>query len=197
MKKCKLIIPDAGPLNSFCAAKALDLLLLPNLPIVIVDAVYDEVTSDVSFPKDREIKDFIYKHLGTKIFIEETFIGQMAREKRAAGTFKTGEDIGEQAVVGFLSSKIKRYVEDEQPYVLLYEDCDLLKIPKPDFVHMVSTVAFLRRLEEAHLIPSADEVIFAMEHPKSAEVKGRILNDLPDGTEIEAEGGSYFCPSPK
>jgi hypothetical protein len=196
VNRCKLIIPDAGPLNSFYVADALDLLLLPRLQIVIVDAVYDEVTSDLSYPKDRGIKDFVDRHLGTEIIIEETFIGKIAREMREKGTFETKENIGEQAIVGFMSSTIKKYVSDGQPYVLLYEDSDILRMPKPDFAHLVSTVAFLRRLEGAGLIVSADDVIYAMEHPRFHGVKGRVLNDQPDGTEIEAQGGSGFCPSP-
>ena len=59
MKRCVLVIPDAGPLNSLWVADRLDLLLRLEMPIVVVDAVYDEVTGDPAYPKDAEVKAFI------------------------------------------------------------------------------------------------------------------------------------------
>ena len=40
-------------------ADRLDLPLALDMRIVIVDAVYDELTSDISCPEDSEVKDFI------------------------------------------------------------------------------------------------------------------------------------------
>ena len=51
MKRCVLVIPDAGPLNSLWVADRLDLLLRLDMPIVVVDAVYDEVTSNPCLPQ--------------------------------------------------------------------------------------------------------------------------------------------------
>jgi len=84
-KRCVLIIPDAGPFNSLWVAGRLDLLLTLDMPIVVLDAVYDEMTSDpVNYPKDREVKAFIDRHREV-IAIESTDIGQRERERRAAG----------------------------------------------------------------------------------------------------------------
>ncbi|SFL73686.1 hypothetical protein [Methylobacterium pseudosasicola] len=46
VRRCTLIIPDSGPFNSLWVADALTLLLDLDMPIVVVDAVHDEVTSD-------------------------------------------------------------------------------------------------------------------------------------------------------
>lgn len=46
MKRCTLIIPDAGPFNSLWVADQLSLLLTLDMRLVVVDAVYDELTSD-------------------------------------------------------------------------------------------------------------------------------------------------------
>ena len=59
MKRCTVIIPDAGPFNSLWVADRLDLLLALDMRLVVVDAVYDELTSDLSYPKDRAVKAFI------------------------------------------------------------------------------------------------------------------------------------------
>ncbi len=192
-KHCKLILPDSGPINSLWVANRLDLLLALNLPVIIIDAVYDELTSDLAYGKDREVKAFIDRHLGTKIFIENTFIGQVAREKRLSGEFRTNEDIGEQAIIGFMSNQIKRYVENNDPFLLLYEDCDFEKVPKPDMAHMI-TVAFLRRLEEVGIIDSAESIIHDMVCPRDPSVQARAFRDVPEGTEFEASGGSAFGP---
>ena len=50
MKRCTVIIPDAGPFNSLWVADRLDLLLALDMRLVVVDAVYDELTSDLSYP---------------------------------------------------------------------------------------------------------------------------------------------------
>ena len=79
MKRCALLIPDAGPLNSLWVADRLDLLLRLDMPVAVVDAVYDEVTSDPRYPRDAEVKAFI-EHRRPPFVIEETDIG--AEEER-------------------------------------------------------------------------------------------------------------------
>ena len=62
MKRCTVIIPDAGPFNSLWVADRLDLLLALDMRLVVVDAIYDELTSDTSYPKDKDVKAFIDGH---------------------------------------------------------------------------------------------------------------------------------------
>ena len=102
MKRCTVIIPDAGPFNSLWVADRLDLLLALDMRLVVVDAVYDELTSDLSYPKDRAVKAFIDSNQPPFI-IENTEIGEQEREKRRTGK-KLKKNAGELAIVDFMSS---------------------------------------------------------------------------------------------
>ena len=84
-KRCTLVIPDAGPFNSLWVANELPLLLKLDMLIVVLDAVYDELTRDpVNYPKDREVKAFIDAHQ-PPFKIEDTETGRREREKRREG----------------------------------------------------------------------------------------------------------------
>jgi hypothetical protein len=48
-------------------------------------------------------------------------------------------------------------------------------------MHLLTTIAMLRGLEEKKVIKSADEIIRAMMHPTDPLRKGRKFNDLPNG----------------
>jgi hypothetical protein len=66
-------------------ANRLDLLLLLDMPIVVVDAVYEEVTSDAeNYLKDAELKAFMDGHQSPFV-IEPTDVGRLERQRRAAG----------------------------------------------------------------------------------------------------------------
>jgi hypothetical protein len=59
LRRCTIVIADAGPFNSLRVAAQLSLLLALDMPVIVIDAVYDELTSDPSYPKDRAVKAFI------------------------------------------------------------------------------------------------------------------------------------------
>ena len=122
MKRCVLVIPDAGPLNSLWVADRLDLLLRLSMPIVVVDAVYDEVTSDLRYPKDAAVKAFIDGH-SPPFVIEQTDVGAYERERRRAGE-PPKRNIGELAMMDFISDAggVRRYLESSDPLLVLFED---------------------------------------------------------------------------
>lgn len=197
MKRCVLVLPDAGPINSLWVADRLDLLLEIDMKIVVVDAVYDELTSDLSYLKDREVKAFIDGNMPPFV-IEPTDIGRAEREKRRLGQ-RLKKNAGELAMVDFLSSDegIGRYLGSGDPVALLFEDAGFRVFNKPPNLHLVSTVGFLRGLEEVALIPSADAVIDEMLHPSKPgrrPLDARRLTDLPDGTDDAAAIGSSWKP---
>ncbi|WP_206531560.1 hypothetical protein [Affinirhizobium pseudoryzae] len=97
MRRCTIILPDAGPINSLWVADRLHLLLDLDMRIVIVDAVYDELTSDLSYRKDAEVKDFIDGN-SPPFVIERTDIGEAERQKRRLG-HKLKKNAGELAMV--------------------------------------------------------------------------------------------------
>ncbi len=55
MTKGTIVILGREPLDSFCAANRLDLLLRPGMPVVIVDGVFDKIAADAGSPRSREI----------------------------------------------------------------------------------------------------------------------------------------------
>ena len=165
MKRCTLIIPDAGPINSLWVADQLSLLLKLDMKIVVVDAVYDEMTSDESYPKDKAVKEFIDANQPPFV-VETTDIGTAERAKRARGE-KTKKNAGELAIMDFMSSEngLRRYLTPNDPVLLLFEDSDWHIYRKPPNLHVLSTVGMLRGLEQVGVIKSAKAIIDEMTHP--------------------------------
>ena len=165
MKRCTLVIPDAGPLISLWVADCLDLLLRLDMPIVVLDAVYDEVTSDPSYLQDAEIKAFIDAHVSPFV-IEETNIGAVAREKRSAGQ-PSLKHAGELAIFQFIrvDGGVQRYLKAGDPLLILFEDRSIQVFRRPPNMHLLSTVGLLRGMERGGLIASADAIIREMTQP--------------------------------
>ena len=86
MKRCVLVIPDAGRLNSlWVAGRYLDILLRLDMPIVLVDAIYEEVTGDPAYPKDAEVKAFIDSKPPNIRDRTNLLYGAYERERRFSG----------------------------------------------------------------------------------------------------------------
>ena len=196
LKRCTLVIPDAGPLNSLWVADRLDLLLALDMTIVIVDAVYDEVTSDLRYPKDRDVKAFIDGHM-PPFAVEMTDAGTIEREKRARGA-KLKHNAGEIAMADFMSSDdgLRRYLHSGDPFLLLFEDAGFRVFSKPPNLHLLSTVGLLRGLERVGVLASADAVIREMTHPSKPDRRAsdsRVLTDHPEGIDDPAAIGSSWA----
>jgi hypothetical protein len=198
LKRCTIVIPDAGPFNSLWVADQLHLLLALEMRIVVVDAVYDELTGDLSYPKDRAVKAFIDGNQPT-FTIATTDIGQMERDKRRAGE-KLKKNAGELAIVDFMSSDngLRKYLGPGDPVVLLFEDAGVRVFSKPPNLHLLSTVGMLRGLERVGVVPSADGIIYEMTHPSRPDRRPgdiRALTDLPEGVDEPAAIGSTWEPA--
>ena len=193
------MIPDAGPLNSLWVADQLDLLLSLDMPIIVVDAVYDEVTSDLSYPKDAAVKEIIDSNRPPFV-IEQTDIGNYERERRRAGNPRK-RNVGELAMMDFISDGggVERYLKPSDPLLVLYEDRGLRVFQKPPNMHLLSTVGLLRGLERVGVIRSATAVINEMTNPTKAGRRpqdGRTFVDLPQGVdEPEAIGSRWSKPN--
>lgn len=198
MKRCTVIIPDAGPFNSLWVADRLDLLLALDMRLVVVDAVYDELTCDLSYPKDQAVKAFIDGNQPPFV-VENTEIGEQEREKRRTGR-KLKKNAGELAIVDFMSSDdgLRKYVSIGDPVVILFEDAGVRVFNKPPNLHLLSTVGLLRGLERVGVLPSAAAVIYEMTHPSKPNRRPadtRVFTDLPDGVDDPAAIGSSWQPS--
>ncbi|PYE96622.1 putative nucleic acid-binding protein [Rhizobium sp. PP-F2F-G38] len=197
MKRCTIILPDTGPINSLWVADRLDLLLELDMRIVVVDAVYDELTSDFSYLKDAEVKDFIDGN-SPPFVIERTDIGEAERQKRRLGQ-KLKKNAGELAMVDFISDEggLERYLRASDPVAILFEDAGLRVFNRPPNLHLISTVGLLRGLEDVGVIASADQVIDEMLHPTKPGRRpedARKFTDLPDGVDEPAAIGSTWKP---
>ena len=122
--------------------------------MVIVDEVYAELISDPeNYEKDRDVKSFFEK--AAFVTIEKTFTGEHAVADRAAGK-KVKKNLGETAIAEFLSdfepgSGINKYTKPSESVLLLFEDSGIpfVKIIRSSSnIHLLSTVAMLRGLEE-------------------------------------------------
>lgn len=197
MKRCIIVIADAGPFNSLWVADQLSHLLTLDMKIVVVDAVYDEMTSDTSCPKDKAVKEFIDRNQPPFI-VEPTDIGKMERAKRARGE-KPKKNAGELAIMDFLSSDdgLRRYLAPGDPVALLFEDAGWHVYRKPPNLHVLSTVGLLRGLERVGVVKSADAIIYEMTHPSKSgrrPTDARVVSDLPDGTDLPTMIGSDWTP---
>lgn len=193
MKRCTLVLPDAGPFNSLWVADRLDLLLKLEMKIVVVDVVYDELTSDLAYQKDREVKAFVDNN-SPPFIIERTDIGDIEREKRRAGK-KLKKNAGEIAMTDFLSDGLEKYLSATEPVMILFEDSGLRVFNKPPNLHLLSTVGLLRGMEVEGFIKSADAIIHEMTHPSKPGRRpedARKLTDVPDGTDEPAAIGSVW-----
>lgn len=197
MRRCTIILPDAGPINSLWVADRLHLLLELDMRLVIVDAVYDELTSDLSYLKDTEVKEFIDGN-SPPFVIERTDIGESERQKRRLGQ-KLKKNAGELAMVDFVSDEggLERYLKTNEPVAILFEDAGMRLFNRPPNLHLISTVGLLRGLEDVGVIASADEVIHEMLHPTKPGRRpedARKLTDLPGGIDEPAAIGSSWKP---
>ena len=198
MSRCTLLIPDAGPINSLWVADKLSLLLKLDMLIVVVDAVFDELTRDpANWPKDKAVKEFIEGNQPPFI-IESTNTGRVERAAIAKGA-KPRKNTGEVAIADFMSAPdgLCKYLAENEPVVVLFEDADIPFVrflKRPQNLHLLSTAGMMRGLERCRIIPSADDVIREMTAPSNADRRPRIFTDLPDGFDEPASVGSSWEP---
>ncbi len=198
--RCRLLIPDAGPVNSLWVADSLELLLKVGMDIIIIDAVFDEMTSDPSYRKDREVKAFI-KDNRPPFFIVETDMGRLERARRERGEApKT--NAGEVAIADFMTSEtgLDTWISAGEPVVILSEDMRAMRrlfLSEPN-VHALGTIGFLRGMEKAGLLASADMVLDRMLRPVAPGRRpedARVLAKDVDSLDRPAIEGSSWIPN--
>lgn len=154
--KITLVVTDAPPLITLAAAKSLDYLLYPALPVVIPDAVFFEATGSAGKLGAQEILDWYRVHTD-QVRIEPTQTFQDEVLLRENPGHKPTRDLGERAAIEF----IRNYpLPDDARALLLSDDRDVerLVVVDPDRLILLTTWDYLRQLEEAQRIQSADAV---------------------------------------
>ena len=151
-----LIVTDTSPLITLALADSLGALLRPGLPVSIPDAVYIEATRIRAAPGAERILDWINAHLD-QVRIVPTEIGIDQQRRLEEG--RSIRAMGELAALEVLDRSLRGDALSEA--LLLFEDSDLSKrrAVVDDRVSLISTGDFLRELERAGLIQSADRIL--------------------------------------
>jgi len=141
----KIVIPDAGPINTLAAAGMLHLLLKPkNVRLILIQTVYDEIIS-----RAKELAAFMESNK-KRIDIVTTSICKDNTGKRLRGEpIEKGR--GDLAIADFLMHFVDDVVGNA-PALLLYEDKKLARLRLNEEigenVHFITTAAYLRKLEQ-------------------------------------------------
>ena len=151
-----LIVTDTSPLLTPVLAGSLDVLLRPGLPISIPDAVYIEATRVHGAPGADQIVEWINAHL-ERVRIIPTDIGIDQQRRLEEGRSIRG--LGEQAALETLERFLRSRPDAEA--LLLFEDSDVRKrrAVVDERASLISTGDFLRELEAAGFIQSADHIL--------------------------------------
>lgn len=155
----RLVVVDAAPLITLAAANSLDYLLYPELPVVIPDAVFHEATAGASKLGAQAIIDWFRLHRG-RVTIEPTEAFEAERLLSEQPGYRPSRDLGERAALEVVRHAHLLDKPDDRA-LLLSDDRDVqrLLVIDPDRIILLTTWDFLRQLEEAQRIQSADAVI--------------------------------------
>lgn len=149
------LVPDAGPLITLAYADALDLLLRPGWPLVLVDMVLHEVTRTQT-PTSGRIAEWAKRHAlptqPTPIFAQYAQVSASGQ-----GTLRKA-NLGERAIQEFMNRLA--LTEASPPAVFLFEDHKISRTGflLPPSCQKVSTRAFLSFLETRGLITSSADI---------------------------------------
>ena len=170
-----LVVTDTSPLFTLVLADALDVLLLPELPVRIPDAVYIEATRVHGAPGADQIVAWINDHLDA-VRIVPTDIGIDQQRRLEEGRSIRG--LGEQAAIETLERFLRSDASAEA--LLLFEDTDVQKRRAivDERVSLISTGEFLRELETAGLIQSTDYILDRAARGRNIEKQRRAGEDV-------------------
>lgn len=151
-----LIVTDTSPLFTLVLAGSLDVLLRPGLPVRIPDAVYIEATRVHGAPGAEQIVEWLNLHLDT-VLIVPIDIGIDQQRRLEEGRSIRG--LGEQAAIETLDRFLRTDATSEA--LLMFEDSDIEKrrAVVDQRVSLISTGDYLRELEAAGLVQSADHIL--------------------------------------
>jgi hypothetical protein len=184
-----VIITDTPPLITLAAAQRLDYLLYPTLPVIIPDAVFYEATGQIDRLGAQEIIGWQRRH-HTAVLIEptEAFKNELQRLARQGGRLE--RDLGERAAVEIIRDF--PLAEGERA-ILLSDDRDVNRVIviDPKKIILLTTWDYLRELEEARRIQSADAVFEAARergrHPPITDIWGQHDPEIRDAVRAAIE----------
>ncbi|WP_297505747.1 hypothetical protein [Ferrovum sp.] len=188
----KIVIPDAGPINTLAAAGLLHFFLAPkNVTMVVIHSVFREIVS-----RAPELQWFLSANLD-RIQIVRTSVCVDDEAKILRGE-PVGKGRGDLAIADFLLNHLDDSVGNA-PALIIFEDKKLIRLHDVGDVsenaHFITTPAYLRKLEAEGIIDSFDRVWRQVVDANfSADPEFcRILSTKE--VEREAEQGSAIFPA--
>ncbi|TWO68073.1 hypothetical protein FN976_24360 [Caenimonas sedimenti] len=183
--RIKIVVPDAGPINTLAAAGKLELLLAPsNTDVVMIESVVNEI-----LVRAPELQAFFEQH-AARIKRVATSVCVDDRDKAARG-LPIGKGRGDLAIADFIMNFIDEAVGNA-PALVIFEDKKLGRLRTLEQysanTHFITTAAYLRKLEAEGIITSFDETwseIVSKSHSSDPR-----LHREPNPQEIDAPAGS-------
>ena len=191
-KLIKIVIPDAGPINTLAVAGLLDLLLAPpNSEVMVIQSVLNEI-----LVRAPEFQEFLDKN-PTRIKKISTSVCKDDAEKLSRGD-PIGKGRGDLAIADFILNFIDESVGNA-PALVIFEDKKLGRLRDleqfSENTHFITTAAYLRKLEIEGLIGSFAEIWNQIvQKNKSSDP---AIHREPNPMEIDAParlGSSIFRP---
>lgn len=171
-----LIVTDSGPLITLAIAESLDVLFLPNLPVIVPDMVRHEVIQDLSKPGAALVADWIRLNDPHKLTVRPTEIFEEFMLLRSMNPATKTKNRGEQAAAEVLGRELE---SKDSGAVLLFEDSAVRKTNfltrLPDCVVVTSTSEFLFGLESRGLVPNAQSILDHAVDVRGNEILARYL----------------------
>lgn len=158
MSAIKIFVVDTGPLITLAAAESLDYLLYPAIDVIVPDAVFYEATRDIGKLGAQEIVGWVKAHRDRiELAVTNAFVNfEAAREVNPRAR---EPNLGERAAVEVIEEP-GRLSGDERAILLCEETAVTrrISIRERDRLVELSTMDFLRVLEQERRIQSADAV---------------------------------------
>jgi hypothetical protein len=151
----KIVIPDAGPINTLAAAGLLHLLMAPkNTEIVVIQSVYNEILS-----RSSEFIEFL-KGNPSRIKFVKTSVCLESERKLTQGE-PIGKGRGDLAIADFIMNFIDKEIGNS-PALVIFEDKKLGRLSQledySENTHFITTAAYLKKLEIEGIIESFESI---------------------------------------
>ncbi len=155
-----LIVTDSGPLITLAIAGALDVLFLPNLPVIVPDMVRHEVIQDLSKPGAALVAAWIRLNDPHRLTVRPTEVFEEYMLLTSINPATKTKNRGEQAAAEVLGNALEG---KDFGAILIFEDSAVRKTNfltrLPDGVVVTSTSEFLFGLESHGLLANAQAIL--------------------------------------
>ena len=181
-----LIVTDSGPLITLAIAGSLDVLFLPNLPVIVPDMVRHEVIQDLSKPGAALVAEWIRLNDPLRLTVGSTEVFEEFMLLKSMNPATKTKNRGEQAAAEVLGRQLEG---QDFGAVLLFEDSAVRKTNfltrLPDCVVVASTSEFLFGLESRGLLQDAQFILDQAVNVRGNEILVRYLEGTDDGEPVE------------